>query len=56
MRGVLRQRGDLLGNAWLDLYRLTLYLLLPLSLLLALFFVQQGSLQNLLPYLQITTL
>ena len=56
IRGVLRQCGDRLGNAWLDLYRLTLYLLLPLSLLLALFLVQQGSLQNLLPYLQITTL
>ncbi|MFC3914149.1 potassium-transporting ATPase subunit KdpA [Pseudaeromonas sharmana] len=56
IRGLIRHDVQQLGNAWRDLLRLTLYLLLPLSLLLMLFFVQQGTLQNLLPYLRLTTL
>jgi len=45
-----------LGNAWVDLTRITLWVLLPLSLLLALFFIQQGVLQNLSPYQPFTSL
>ncbi|MBA0167694.1 potassium-transporting ATPase subunit KdpA [Pectobacterium sp. CFBP8739] len=56
IRAFSRRGVDTLGNAWLDLFRITLYVLLPLSLLLALFFVSQGVLQNLLPYQHVTTL
>ncbi|WP_409159265.1 potassium-transporting ATPase subunit KdpA [Pectobacterium sp. B2J-2] len=56
IRAFSRRSVDTLGNAWLDLLRITLYVLLPLSLLLALFFVSQGVLQNLLPYQHLTTL
>lgn len=45
-----------LGNAWVDLTRITLWLLLPLSLLVALFFIQQGVPQNLQAYQPFTTL
>lgn len=45
-----------LGNARVDLVRITLWILLPIALLIALFFIQQGVLQNVLPYQPITTL
>ena len=45
-----------LGNFWVDLVRGTLYVLLPLSLLVALILVQQGVIQNFRPYLEVTTL
>src|SRR6185437_4666875 len=41
-RGVARRSAGRLGNFWTDLIRGTLYLFLPLSVLLALLFVQQG--------------
>lgn len=56
VRAFARQRVTTLGNAWVDLVRITLWVLLPLSLLVALFFIQQGTLQNLLAYQPITTL
>lgn len=56
IRGFARHSTQYLGNAWRDLVRITLYVLLPLSLLLALFFVSQGVIQNLSPYLTVTTL
>ncbi|MDA8517661.1 potassium-transporting ATPase subunit KdpA [Citrobacter sp. Igbk 16] len=55
-RAFTRQSMNTLGNAWVDLVRITLWILLPISLLIALFFIQQGALQNLLPYQAITTL
>lgn len=55
-RAFARRSRETLGNAWVDLTRITLWILLPLSLLLALFFIQQGALQNLLPYQSITSL
>ncbi|MBZ8134430.1 potassium-transporting ATPase subunit KdpA [Afifella sp. IM 167] len=45
-----------LGNFWVDLTRATLYLLLPLSVLFALFLVWQGVPQNLSSYVEATTL
>ncbi|MCC6316888.1 MAG: potassium-transporting ATPase subunit KdpA [Gemmatimonadaceae bacterium] len=45
-----------IGNFWVDTVRGTLYVLLPLSLVLALVFVQQGALQNFAGYLDLTTL
>lgn len=56
IRGLTRHGVSGLGNAWLDLFRITLYLLLPLSCLLTLVFVQQGGVQNLQDYLSLTTL
>ena len=56
IRAFSRQSVDTLGNAWQDLLRITLYLLLPLSLILALFFVSQGVLQNLSAYQTLHTL
>ncbi|NKI73577.1 potassium-transporting ATPase subunit KdpA [Dickeya sp. CFBP 2040] len=56
MRAFARRTTQELGNAWLDLLRITLYLLLPISLLLSLFFISQGSIQNFLPYQHLTTL
>jgi potassium-transporting ATPase potassium-binding subunit len=48
--------GGRLGNFWADLVRGTLYVLLPLSLLLSLVLVQQGVIQSFRPYLHLTTL
>lgn len=56
MRGFARQSTDALGNVWRDLTRITLFVLLPLSLLMALFLVSQGVIQNVNPYLTLTTL
>ncbi|HCR1964144.1 TPA: potassium-transporting ATPase subunit KdpA [Enterobacter kobei] len=55
-RAFARQKISTLGNAWVDLTRITLWILLPIALLIALFFIQQGSLQNLLPYTPYTSL
>jgi potassium-transporting ATPase potassium-binding subunit len=55
-RGIARRSAGRLGNFWADLVRGTLYLLLPLSLIVALIQVQQGSIQNFLPYLDVHTL
>ncbi|WET39490.1 potassium-transporting ATPase subunit KdpA [Citrobacter enshiensis] len=56
IRAFMRQNISTLGNAWMDLVRITLWILLPVSLLIALFFVQQGALQNLSPYQPFVTL
>jgi K+-transporting ATPase ATPase A chain len=56
VRGIARKSAGRLGNFWVDLVRGTLYVLLPLSLIVALIMVQQGVIQNFKPYLEITTL
>ncbi|MEP6621125.1 MAG: potassium-transporting ATPase subunit KdpA [bacterium] len=56
VRGLSRRSAGKLGNFWADLVRGTLYVLLPLSLVLSLCFVQQGVIQNFKPYLNISTL
>ncbi|WP_437889230.1 potassium-transporting ATPase subunit KdpA [Phytobacter sp. V91] len=55
-RAFARHSLNTLGNAWVDITRITLWVLLPLSLVLALVFIQQGALQNLLPYQPVTSL
>lgn len=55
-RAFARQSVSTLGNAWVDLTRITLWVLLPIALLLALFFIQQGTLQNLHAYQPYTSL
>jgi potassium-transporting ATPase potassium-binding subunit len=49
IRGVARFETDKLGNFWADLVRGTLYVLLPISFLAAIFFVSQGVVQNFKP-------
>jgi K+-transporting ATPase ATPase A chain len=56
VRGLARRSAGRIGNFWADLVRGTLYVFLPLSLILSLLFVQQGMIQNFKPYLSITTL
>ena len=56
IRGFANRSLATLGNAWRDLTRITVYLLLPLSLLIALFYVSQGSIQTFAPYHALTTL
>jgi K+-transporting ATPase ATPase A chain len=56
VRGISRRSAGRLGNFWADLVRGTLYVLLPISLLIALILVQQGAIQNFRPYLEVTTL
>jgi K+-transporting ATPase ATPase A chain len=53
IRGFVRQRADTVGNFWADLTRTTLYILLPLSLILALVLVSQGVVQTFSPYHQV---
>ena len=49
VRGIVRDQAKTIGNFWMDLTRVCLYLLLPLSLLLACFLVSQGMIQNFAP-------
>ncbi len=55
-RSLKRQSTHELGNFWVDLVRSTIYILLPLSFLFALFLISQGVVQNFLPYLDIHSL
>lgn len=60
IRGLARHSARTIGNFWVDLTRTTLYILLPLSVILALFLVSQGTVQTLsasqtVPLLEATT-
>ena len=46
IRGFARRSADTIGNFWVDLTRTTLYILLPLSVVLALALVSQGTVQT----------
>ncbi|HSF01614.1 MAG TPA: potassium-transporting ATPase subunit KdpA, partial [Solirubrobacterales bacterium] len=50
IRGIRARAADTIGNFWVDLVRSTLYVLLPLSLVLALLLVSQGVVQNFSAY------
>jgi len=50
VRGIARHSTRTLGNFWVDLTRVTYYLLLPLCLVFAVFLVSQGMIQNFQPY------
>ena len=55
IRGFSRHQANALGNFWADMVRATLYVLLPLSLIFALFLTSQGVIQNLKPYTAVIT-
>jgi K+-transporting ATPase ATPase A chain len=56
VRGFARRSAKTVGNFWVDLTRCTLYVLLPVAVVVALFFVWQGVPQNLAAYTEATTL
>ena len=56
IRGFARHSISTIGNFWTDLYRITFYLLLPVSLVFALVLVSQGVIQNFSAYPEATTL
>ncbi len=56
VRGFARRSATTLGNFWADLTRITLYVLLPAALVVALFFVWQGVPQTLSGSATVTTL
>ena len=55
IRGLARHSAKTIGNFWVDMTRCTLYILLPLSTVLALFLVSQGAVQNFSAYKDVTT-
>lgn len=56
IRGLARNTSETIGNFWVDLVRGTLYILLPLSLLLAVVLVSQGVVQTFDSYRDVTLL
>jgi K+-transporting ATPase ATPase A chain len=55
-RGFTARSTGVVGNFWADITRATLWLLLPLSLVFAIFLVGQGVIQNFDTYQDVTTL
>jgi K+-transporting ATPase ATPase A chain len=56
VRGIAREKTTKVGNFWVDLTRVSLYLLVPICLVYALFLVSQGVIQNFSPYVTATPL
>src|SRR5579863_8793391 len=56
IRGFARRSAQTVGNFWVDLTRCVLYILLPISIVVGLFFVFEGMPQNLGAYTEATTL
>lgn len=56
IRGLTRSSVQTIGNFWADVTRTIVYLLLPLSIVLALILVGQGVIQNLHAHVEATTL
>jgi potassium-transporting ATPase potassium-binding subunit len=56
IRGFARRSAKTVGNFWVDLVRTTLYVLLPLALVMALVLIWQGVPQNFSAYTAVTTL
>ncbi len=56
IRGFARRSARTVGNFWVDMTRCVLYILLPVSVVVGLFFVWQGMPQNLGAYTEATTL
>lgn len=55
-RGLIRKTTDTIGNFWVDLVRMVVYLLIPLSTIMALVLVGEGVIQTFSPYREVTTL
>jgi K+-transporting ATPase ATPase A chain len=56
IRGLSRKESKGIGNFWADMIRCNLYVLLPFSIVLALFLISQGMIQNFLAYQDVMSL
>lgn len=56
LRGLNQKLETNMGNFWVDMTRMTLYVLLPLSIILTLILISQGVVQNLSAYIEATTI
>jgi K+-transporting ATPase ATPase A chain len=56
IRGLVGHCTTNLGNFWVDVTRITLYLLLPLSIIFSIILMNEGVIQNFLPYQTVTVL
>ena len=56
IRGIAQKEKDTIGNFWVDLVRASLWILIPISVVGALFLVSQGVVQNLRPYDTVQTI
>jgi len=56
IRGFARQSAKTIGNFWVDLTRTTLYILLPLAIIVAVILVSQGVVQTFAPYKTVSLL
>lgn len=56
VRGLISRVRPQLGNFWTDMTRVTVYILFPLSVLLSVFLIHEGVIQNLNPAVQVKTL
>jgi K+-transporting ATPase ATPase A chain len=54
VRAIARHSAQTIGNFWVDLVRVTYYLLLPICLVFAVFLVSQGMIENFKPYTKAT--
>ena len=54
VRGIARHTATTIGNFWVDLVRVTYYLLIPICVVFAIFLVSQGMIQNFKPYTKAT--
>ena len=55
IRGFARHSAKTIGNFWVDFTRATVYVLLPLSIIVSVFFISQGAIQNFDGYKEVTT-
>jgi K+-transporting ATPase ATPase A chain len=55
IRGIAARSSAAIGNFWVDVTRVTAYVLLPLSIVFALFLVSQGAIQNFDAYQDVST-
>ncbi|MGA2440805.1 MAG: potassium-transporting ATPase subunit KdpA [Tepidisphaeraceae bacterium] len=56
VRGLARDKAKTIGNFWVDLVRIHLYLLIPICIVYALFLVSQGMIDNFRPTSNVTVL
>ncbi len=56
VRGIVSKNKAAVGNFWVDLTKITLHILLPLSVVVALLLVSQGVVQSFGPYTEVATL
>ncbi|MGP5549949.1 potassium-transporting ATPase subunit KdpA [Psychrobacter namhaensis] len=56
MRGLVLRKSAHLGNAWIDLWRCNIYILLPVAAIIAVLLMSQGVIQTLSMYMDVQTL